>query len=307
MQKLSGKEAREAFDKIQNPEVEKLVAEYSELKTTEKLNELLTEIHKGTLIIPANMDEKQQPYPCVLGNAEGDKYFPVYTSMEQMKDSPKPEGIMTLTFEAINAIAAASDESVKGIVINPFTHNLLFFRELVNKVAEIDEQRRKATETRMRQVTPEQYMVIARKFFEFNYLPRKMTEQGQEFIDELCNRKETYLDELYEDSYQEKRLYPFVEEDFSVMIMDIDEELLVVRADMPTRYMSIPSCFRVYLAWNKAEKKGRYFTIEMTPNAEERLLAEMGADLKRYEHGTAPVEGAELQEIIRLYREEGIV
>ena len=50
--------------------------------------------------------------------------------------------------------------------------------------------------------------------------------------------------------YQQKRMYPYLPEDFSVMVMDLSDSLLIVRVDLPVRDMGVPSCFRVYFAWN---------------------------------------------------------
>lgn len=42
-------------------------------------------------------------------------------------------------------------------------------------------------------------------------------------------------------------MYPYLPEDFSVMVMDLSDSLLIVRVDLPVRDMGVPSCFRVYL------------------------------------------------------------
>ena len=59
-------------------------------------------------------------------------------------------------------------------------------------------------------------------------------------------------------------MYPYLAERFSVMVMDLSDSLLIVRVDLPVRDMGVPSCFRVYFAWNDETQEGRYFTIERT-------------------------------------------
>ncbi len=54
-------------------------------------------------------------------------------------------------------------------------------------------------------------------------------------------------------------MYPYLPEDFSVMVMDLSDSLLIVRVDLPVRDMGVPSCFRVYFAWNDETQEGRYF------------------------------------------------
>ena len=50
-----------------------------------------------------------------------------------------------------------------------------------------------------------------------------MFEGGKEFMDRLADEKEKLIDELYEEAYQQKRMYPYMEEDFSVMSMQISD------------------------------------------------------------------------------------
>ena len=87
------------------------------------------------------------------------------------------------------------------------------------------------------------------------------------------------------------------------MVMNISEELLIVRVDLPERDMGCPSCWRVYFSWNDQTGEGRYFTIERTQESDVTILGEIGKDWKRIEHGSAPVVGAELQRIIDLIQE----
>ena len=99
-------------------------------------------------------------------------------------------------------------------------------------------------------------------------------------------------------------MYPYLPEDFSVMVLNISDDLTIARVDLPSREMGVPSCYRIYLAWDEKEQKGRYMTIEKTKDAGSNLLGEMGSDLKHINHGQAPVEGAELQTILDILEEK---
>ena len=90
-----------------------------------------------------------------------------------------------------------------------------------------------------------------------------------------------------------------LDEDFSVMVMQISDDLTVVSVDFPTRDFAPGCAQRAYLAWNKADNAGRYFTTDLTREKTIELI-EIGADHSRISHGEAPVEGAELQTIIDL-------
>lgn len=124
------------------------------------------------------------------------------------------------------------------------------------------------------QLTQEQYLLFERKQFEFGFMPKRFFAQGKQMMDDLCEKKEEYMDQFFEECYQQKRMYPYLPEDFSVMVMDLSDSLLIVRVDLPVRDMGVPSCFRVYFAWNDETQEGRYFTIERTQDPGKHLLGE---------------------------------
>ena len=204
-----------------------------------------------------------------------------------------------MPYLAINNMASKKETKLDGVVFNPFSNNLIFKRPLVEKIETVEKARREGKKAKTVQMTEQQYVIFERIQFEHVFFPTKMYEGGQEFIDRLSDEKEQYIDELYEESYQQKRMYPYLDEDFSVMVMQISDDLTVVSVDFPTRDF-VPGCAqRAYLAWNKADNAGRYFTTDLTREKTIELI-EIGADHSRISHGEAPVEGAELQTIIDL-------
>ena len=215
-----------------------------------------------------------------------------------------------MPYLAVNEMTAQQQENLGGVAINPFTDNLIFKMPLVLRIQEVEKKRRELAKQggepkkKTLQLTPEQYLQFERRQFEFGFLPKRFFEQGQTFMDELCEKKEEYIDQLFEEAYQEKRRYPYLPEDFSVMVMNIAEDLLIVRVDLPAQDMAAPSCLRIYLAWNEVAGSGRYLTIETVKDAKERKLGELTLDWKKVDHGVAPVEGAELQYVIDLLQDK---
>lgn len=286
---------------VKNPEVEALMKAYAGEKTPENLNSLIERMRGARMLVPANLNEKKQPVPCLIKNPEGELYLPVYTCREQIPKEPKSAVVINMPYLAVNQIAAKADSNAAGIVINPFTDNLVFKSPLIAKIEEVEQMRASGVvQKKTMQLTPEQYMQFERKQFEFGFLPKRFFEQGKEMLDVLCERREEYIDELFEEAYQQKRMYPYLPEDFSVMVMSITEDLLVVRLDLPNKDMGVPSCWRVYLSWNNESGTGRYFTIEKTKERSANLLGEIAGDWKHIDYGTAPVEGAELQKVLAL-------
>ena len=289
---------------VKNDKLEELVHQYTAEKNAENLNTLIEEIHKCRLLVPANLNEEKRPVPCMLNSKEKGVYFPIYTSRQHIPESPKSEAIINMPYLAVNEMTAQQQEHLGGIAINPFTDNLIFKMPLVLRIQEVEKARKSAPKKKTMQLTPEQYLKFERRQFEFGFLPKRFFEQGKAMVDELCEKKEEYVDQLFEESYQEKRRYPYLSEDFSVMVMNMAEDLLVIRVDLPNQDMADPSCLRIYLAWNDVAGTGRYLTIETVKDSKERRLCELAPDWKKLDHGVAPVEGAELQYVIDLLQDK---
>jgi hypothetical protein len=287
---------------VKNEELEALVDAYLLEKTPENLNKLVDHITRCRVLIPANSDGKNKPVPCLISNPQNGMFLPIYSCMEQVPREPKSTGIINMPYLNANHMVAQGSE-VAGIVINPFSQNLVFKRPLVEKIEEVETQRRVAAQRSGMPMTPEQYRIFERKQFEFGNFPKNFFMKGKELMDELCNRKEAYVDQLFEEGYRENRMYPYLTEDFSVMVMSISSELTVVRVDLPNQDIGTPSCRRVYLVWNEQTNLGRYMTIERTPDENVNLLGEVASDGSHVEHGEAPAEGTELQRIIDLQQE----
>lgn len=295
---------------VKNEKLEELVKQYMDEKNADNLNALIEELRKCRLLVPANINEEKKPVPCMLNSKEKGMYFPVYTALKQIPQSPRSEAIINMPYLAVNEMTAQQQENLGGVAINPFTDNLIFKMPLVLRIQEVEKKRRelakKGGEPKKKtlQLTPEQYLQFERRQFEFGFLPKRFFEQGQAFMDELCEKKEEYIDQLFEEAYQEKRRYPYLPEEFSVMVMNIAEDLLIVRVDLPAQDMAAPSCLRIYLAWNEVAGSGRYLTIETVKDSKERKLGELTLDWKKVDHGVAPVEGAELQYVIDLLQDK---
>lgn len=295
---------------VKNEKLEELVKQYTDEKNADNLNALIEELRKCRLLVPANINEEKKPVPCMLNSKDKGMYFPVYTALKQIPQSPRSEAIINMPYLAVNEMTAQQQENLGGVAINPFTDNLIFKMPLVLRIQEVEKKRRELAKQgsepkkKTLQLTPEQYLQFERRQFEFGFLPKRFFEQGQAFMDELCEKKEEYIDQLFEEAYQEKRRYPYLPEDFSVMVMNIAEDLLIVRVDLPAQDMAAPSCLRIYLAWNEVAGSGRYLTIETVKDSKERKLGELTLDWKKVDHGVAPVEGAELQYVIDLLQDK---
>lgn len=283
---------------IKNEAVTEMMNRYATEKSVENLNRLISVVHTSRMLVPANLNDKGQPVPCFIKNAEGGYYMPIYTNKEQIPNEPKSPVIMNMPYINVNEMALRPEVKAEGIVINPFTNNLIFKKQLLEKIAQVEEERKKAPKTKSIKLSEQQYVIFERLQFEHRFLPAKLYEMGEEFINTLLEKKSAYIDELFEESYQQTRMYPYLEEEFQVMPLSISEDITLVRVDMPTRDLGPGCCHRIYLSWNKSKEEAKYFFIEQV-KGEECILGEVAnINEKPIDHGPAPAEGAELPTIV---------
>lgn len=287
---------------ITNDKLEESIKLYAKERTKDNLSTILNLLRPTKLLVPAMLKAPDQPTPCFLKNNEGEQFMVVYTSKSQIPEEPKSQAILSMPFPACNNVVVKPELNLTGMVINPFTDNLVLKKELIQKLHEVDQ---KAGQMKQVKMTPQQYNVFIKKQVEFGVLPKRLFTEGEEFVQKLCDEKEGFVNEIFAVAYRENKLNPYTEDDYSVMALDIAEDLTLIRIDMPEKGLVTPLCYRVYLTFNPQTKKGGYYTIEMTEEKGVRLLGEILEDGKHASHGEAPVEGAELQKIMDLARGEG--
>ncbi len=300
---------------VRNEKLEELVAAYAKEKTKEALNTLLNHLRTCRVLVPAMLNDKKQPIPAFLKSKEDVIYLPIYSQKEQIPKEPKIPAIMNMPFLAVLQMANKPELEIKGIAVNPFTQNLILKEELIRRMDTVEKERAEAMKKagaaanadgtitpppgmKAIKMNAKQYAVFERKQFEMRFLPKKFFDEGKAFMDKLCEKKEECVDALFEESYQQKRMYPYLPEEFSVMALDISDELLIADVDLPNRDIDMASVLRVYFVWNKIKERGRYFTIEKGMKG--NVFCEITSDWKHVNYGAAPVEGAEIQRIMDL-------
>ena len=110
---------------VKNEKLEELVKQYTDEKNADNLNALIEELRKCRLLVPANINEEKKPVPCMLNSKDKGMYFPVYTALKQIPQSPRSEAIINMPYLAVNEMTAQQQENLGGVAINPFTDNLI--------------------------------------------------------------------------------------------------------------------------------------------------------------------------------------
>ena len=306
---------------VDNAVVLELVNKYKEEKNADNLNKLINELIQHNFFIPALIKEDKKPAPKLMKTKEGELYLGILTDKEQVPEDQREGVLLVLPYLVANKMAINPVDNIQGIAINPFTDNFILKKPLLEKIEEVEQKKKEAKEAQKNSlealsalgevVTDEngnkalkmnekQYNQFERTQFEVGYIPTKLFTEGQSFIDRILSDRETCIDEMYEDSYREKRMYPYLPEDFSVMPMTLSETLTVIRVDMPEKDVLFGNAYRVYICWDSEKQEGRYFRITKGKEKKQMILEEVGSDKKVVQLGEAPVEGTELKAITDL-------
>lgn len=91
---------------------------------------------------------------------------------------------------------------------------------------------------------------------------------------------------------------PYSADDYDFMILNISDTLRLIRITTPTDKQYPEMAISIFIAWNPAEKKSRYFAIIKSRDGEPNKLYEVTDEQKVESLGDAPDEGMELQSII---------
>ena len=116
---------------ITNDRLEEAIKTYAVERTKDNLSIVLNLLRPTKLFVPAMLQAPNQPVPCFLKNNEGQQFLVVYTSKAQIPEEPKSQAILSMPFPACNDMVVKEELNLMGMVINPFTDNLVLKKELV--------------------------------------------------------------------------------------------------------------------------------------------------------------------------------
>lgn len=303
---------------------EQLVRIYKEDTARENLEALVYQMKKTVFLTPAMLPDTPQvqeakrkvrenpgqqvnlpkgtaPMPAILNSKNGDRFFPVYSGEGQIPKEPKADLLMHMPFKACCAMALDERLGVQGLVLNPFTDNLIFGKAILKAVRN-DEAL--PQEKKQIKLTPGQFQIMMRQKVEFHDFPLRVYKEGAKFINHLGDTGESAVYEIYRNTYQQPEMCPYAEGDFSVMALNISEELLLVQVDLPPVKEAAQLCHRIYITLNPKNSNIHYFTIERGKGKDERILGGVDPKGAHSVYGEAPVEGAQIQRIMDILKRE---
>lgn len=305
-------------DKIlDNSQLEALAAEFSKDRQKEKYARVMEIVEKSVLLVPIlkpqGLDEETQRLmqegkpvklpgnaainPCLLRQDKGGQLLPVFTSPAQIPQDRKSPAVLAMPFQVCLSMVMANQDHVEAMVLNPFTHNIVLPKAILDVAAK---RREAAKNTKTVRVTKEQFEQMVHNRMALYLLPQYLFKNKEDGLKELQQEEGNLLLRFYKESYpvENKEAVIGVPEDFSVMALNVTEDMQITRVDMPDRTNKKGMCYRVYAVWIRGTQELFYYTLENTQQG--NYIGRITSDGKHEPVGPAPDNGAEIETIMNL-------
>ena len=251
---------------------------------------------------PIPIDQDHQPKIVLLSKTDGSKVFPVFTSPAQIPNDKRPPAIMNIPFKLVIATIKNNLSEVSEIAVNPFTKGFVLNRNLIDLVDKryktgANERKDGGKEV---QLTEKQVHAIAHVRMSRELFPKKLYEDPEKTLSDLKLGKEKYILSLYKEVYPPTLKVPYSEEEVAVMSLQIEDDLMITRIDLPEKNTQEGSPLRIYIT----EEAGRpgYYMVERGGKEIPSMISCVRPDGTHEKLEEAPENGAELEAIMGLLK-----
>lgn len=254
--------------------------------------ELMEQLKAGK---PVQFPKETKIVPCLLRKETGEQALPIFTSPGQIPEDKKSPMVMAMPFMGVVSMAAANQDKVAEVVVNPFTELMVLNRS----VLEVAERRRKAAgQVKTVQLTQEQFRDFAHNRVSLYLLPKYLFEQKEEGLKKLQQEEGAFLLQFYDEVYPKGKKSGSRAEDFSFMTLNLTDTIQMTRLDMPDETNKKGLCYRVYIVFKRDTGEMLYYTLENTKDG--NYFARVTSDGKHELLEPAPDNGAEIEAVLNL-------
>lgn len=299
---------------IDNSLLEQAVETFAKDRTKENFVKIMEHLEKAVVYVPTmmpdNLDQETMDsirggkgvklpkdakiLPCLLKKESGEQALPIFSSVKQVPPDKKSPAIMALPFFNCVSMAMANKEKVQAVVLNPFTQNVT----LPPQILEIAQKRGQAAKPQKVKLTEKQFHQMAHGLVAYQLLPVFLHEKQQEGLERLQQEEGKFLTSLYSSVYPKEIRMPYGEDDFSLLTLNVTEDMQITRIDMPEANLNKGLCCRIYVVWKREAGELLYYTIEKAENG--NTIGRIYADKKHESIEAAPDNGAEIETIMNL-------
>ncbi|MCM1267719.1 MAG: SseB family protein [Bacteroidales bacterium] len=244
---------------------------------------------------PVQLPKETKMTPCLLKKETGEQALPIFTSPAKIPADKKPPMVMAMPFMGCVSMVMANPEKVEEVVINPFTGMMI----LNKSILEVAEKRRKAAgQIRKVQMTKEQFRDFAHNRLSLSVLPKYLFTHKEEGVKRLQQEEGAFLLGLYDEIYPKGEKCGHRAEDFSLMTLNLTDNIQMTRLDLPDEAEKCGLCYRIYAVWKRDTEEVLYYTLEKTKDG--NFIGRVTADGKHEIAAPAPDNGAEIEAIMNL-------
>ena len=298
---------------LHNEELEALIKVFRDAQTKENMMKILQLLDKTLIMQPAllppnvdkatveklakagtvKMDGKVRPQPVVFKNSNGESFFPVFTSKEQIPAGQKYPAMLFVPFKECAKLASRPEAKLNGIVVNPFTDNLILHQAAFQGNSPV-----MAAVQKVEELSPKQKQAVLRNKIAGVEIPRRFFREKEVFLDFVGEDREERICTIFRDFYEEDKTiqeaFPYETGDFEVMSLNISDTIRLLRIGLPEKNCLIGSITSVLMFLNPVTGQAVCYAIKKGEKGKGNTFGEIDADGKYLDKGEAPGEGEEL-------------
>lgn len=299
---------------IDNTALEALTAEFAKDRSKENFVKIMEQLEKSTILVPTMIPEnisseemrqaksgKQLKLakdarftPCLLKKDTGEQALPIFSSQAQIPKDKTSPAVLAMPFFTCVSMVMSNAEKVETIVLNPFTQSVVIPKQIL----EVAQKRSAMPTAKTVKLTEKQFHQLAHRRVSYELLPVFLFEKNYEGVEKLQKEEGGFILSLFTSIYPKEIKAPYGEDDFSLMTLNITDNLQITRIDMPDKNMDKGMCSRIYVVWKSDALKLYYYTIEKGENGSD--IARVYADRKHEVIESAPDNGAEIEAVMNL-------
>ena len=191
-----------AENRLDNTKLEAAIEEFVKDRQKDKYANIMELLEKSMVLVPTlapqGLDREAQKMmqegrqvqvpkdakimPCLLRRDDGGQVFPIYTSLPQIPKDKKSPAVLAMPFFSCVAMVMGNRDKIEAMVINPFTHNVVMPKEIL----EIAEKRRNAVQqTKTVKMTEKQFQDLVHNRVAMYLLPKYLFAQKEEGLKSL--------------------------------------------------------------------------------------------------------------------------
>lgn len=306
-----------AENKLDNAQLEAAVEEFVQDRQKEKYAAVMEILEKSVILVPAlqpqGLDGKAEKLlkegkpvqlprearvmPCLLRKETGEQALPIFTSVSQIPQDKRSPALLAIPFFSCLSMVMEGTGEIEAMVLNPFTHNMVLTRAVLDVAVR---RRDRLKQPKAIKVTERQFQDIVHNKVVLQLLPAYLFGHKEEGLKQLQQEEGAFLVRFYEGLYPKERKAAVAvsADEFSVMTLNLTEDMQLTRVDMPDGMLRKGMCYRVYAVWMRQTPEVCYYTLEKTEQG--NYIGRVTADGKHEVVEAAPDNGAEIEAIMNL-------